>query len=165
MYMHICAPFSSLRFRHSGSVVGTVRQVFLHSAPPHPHTRPLLVCWCDHSTLATIALAAIVLVAIALAAIILTGSAHIGSAFAGSRCSNPIVLEPIARSSDFVVRTPSLRPVARVGCPLLKHVSLCSDPIARTPSLGHFGRTMRCGLCIVSKSCVLAATGSRSQTV
>ena len=31
MYMHICAPFSYLRFRRLGSVVGTVRQVFLHS--------------------------------------------------------------------------------------------------------------------------------------
>jgi hypothetical protein len=29
--MHTCAPFSCLRFRHLGSVVGTVRQVFLHS--------------------------------------------------------------------------------------------------------------------------------------
>jgi hypothetical protein len=32
MYMHTCAPFSYLRFRHLGFVVGTVRQVFLHSA-------------------------------------------------------------------------------------------------------------------------------------
>ena len=31
MYMHICAPFSSLRFLRLGSVGGTVRQVFLHS--------------------------------------------------------------------------------------------------------------------------------------
>jgi hypothetical protein len=30
-YMHICAPFSSLRFRRLGSVVGAVRQIFLHS--------------------------------------------------------------------------------------------------------------------------------------
>ena len=33
MYMHICAPFSSLRFRGLGSVVGPARQVFLHSDP------------------------------------------------------------------------------------------------------------------------------------
>ena len=33
MYMHTCAPFSSLRFRRLGSVVGPVRQVFPHSDP------------------------------------------------------------------------------------------------------------------------------------
>ena len=31
MYMHMCAPFSYLRFRRLGSVVGTVRQVIPHS--------------------------------------------------------------------------------------------------------------------------------------